>query len=133
MVKKLSLIIIICAVAVSLAFSEEGKSAKRDYVLKTEGASTVMGVVKTVIPADLSRINSAIIIRDPDGKETKFELRPSAVIYEGTDGKLLSLKEVKEGDKVQINYLSFEFGIPKATAVKLLPIEQSPAEEKDVK
>ena len=131
MMKKILLSVIICAFA--LSFSQEAKAARRDYNLKTEGTDSVTGVVQSAIPSDLSRISSRIVIRGENGQEAAFELRPSAVIYKGTDGTLLSLKEIKAGDKVRIDYLRFGYGESKATGVKLLMPEEAAQKEEDIK
>lgn len=126
--KKSLLKIIICGIAASLFFIPELRAEKSDYNLKAEGADTVIGIVTSTLHSGLSRVNSAVIIKDENGKETEFELRPSAVIYNGTDGKLISLKELKAGDRVKVDYLNLNIGRLKAIGIKVLSTEEAPAQ-----
>jgi len=124
--KKIILTIAVFVLAVSLSSAGEGPNpvVKKDYDYKTEGARSLTGALKSVTPSDLTRTTTAIIIATDDGKEIKFSVKPSAVIYNGSDGKILSIREIPQGEVIRIDYVTAGEGIYKATAVKVLAKEE---------
>jgi len=114
--------------------SPESKGAvvKTDFMLKGSEAFSITGTVRSVIPADLTRPNSGIVITGTDGKDVEFEVRPLAVVYQASDGKLLSLTEVTPDQRVQVSYMVTYDGKSQATAVKILQKEEPKAETPSV-
>jgi len=128
--KRIILAIAVLAISASLAFAEEVKTlVKKDFNLKTEGSETFTGSVKSIILADLTRPNSGLTVTGDLGKDAEFEVSPAAVIYNGSNGGLLSLKDIAVGDKVSVNYNKTKEGVLRAEGVKLLPKEETAVKE----
>ncbi len=125
--KRLVLTAAVLALTAFLSFAEEANNAKGDYTVRAEGLESMTGVVKSVHPADLTRPNSVIVITDESGKDLEIALRPSAVVYKGEDGKMVSLNELGAGQRVQVSYARMGANMLKADAVKILPVKQEEA------
>jgi hypothetical protein len=130
--KRLVLIAAMLALGACLSFAEDANSARGDYTVRTEGLESVTGVVRSVQPAGLTRPNSVIVVTDESGKDLAITLRPSVVVYRGEDGKMVSVKELAELQRVQVSYAMSDGRTPKAEAVKILPLlskeESKPAD-----
>ena len=125
--RKTITIVAIYVLAVSLAFAEETTTVKEDYNLRAEGTEAFTGAVKEVMAADLTRPNSELIVTGEDGNDTKFIVSPTAAVYNSSDGRLLNLKGLQAGEKIQVNYNTTKEGAYKAVAVKVLAKDEGMA------
>jgi len=114
--------IILLSLVCGCAFAEDTGAQKKDFNLVAGSPNSVVGVVKRSIPADLAGLRPAITITDDSGKDIDFTLKANTVIYTGVDGRLLSVKEIPAGGKVQVGYEIIK-GVNYASAVRLVPVE----------
>jgi hypothetical protein len=124
--KKIIFAVMICAIAASAA-AEDAKVVKKDYELKGQEGQLVVGALKVVVPSDLTRPTTGLIITDKDGKDVEFVVKPLAVVYNAVDGTMLNLRDIPAGEVVQVSYKTTSEGSRQAMAVKVLPKEQKPA------
>jgi len=123
--RKFLMVVVGCAMAYSLAFGEEAKVVKREYTLKDTESPAMTGMLKGVMPSDLSRPNTGMVMTTDDGRDVEFEVRPAAPVYDGATGALVSLKAVPSGSKIRVNYHESPAGKLQAVAVKVLPKEEA--------
>lgn len=91
----------------------------RDTSLRDAGCESVTGVVECVLPSGIMRPRARITITDQAGARYEFIIKTLAVIYD-PDGALMSLCDIGEGAKVQINYRVRPSGVNEATAIKVI-------------
>ncbi|MFA6079021.1 MAG: hypothetical protein WC779_04685 [Candidatus Omnitrophota bacterium] len=123
--RRLLLIAAVLVFGASLSFAEEGKVSGGDYTMRAEGLESITGVVKLVQPAGLIRPNSVLIVTDETGRDLSITMRPSAAVYKGTDGKMVSLKELVAGQRVQVSYSAMGGTVLRGEAVKILQAKQA--------
>ncbi|GEM_PF-6033192 len=119
--------VILLSIACVRSFAEDANIQKKDFSLVSAAPHTAVGTVRTSVPADLARTEPALTITDDSGKDIDFTLKANTVIYSGSDGRLMSVKEIPVGDKVQVNY-DIVKGVNYAAAVRLVPAEPIAAE-----
>jgi len=95
-----------------------GYAAAADYNLKGEEGQTLEGNIASILPADLVRPNAKVVISVENGQNVTFEVKPLAVIYNGADGRIMSLTELTVGQMVKINYTA-KGGSMQITAIKV--------------
>lgn len=104
----------------SFSSAQESAQVKKDFEVRNPEARTITGIIKTVMPADLSRPNTIIIMTDEGGADVVLTLKPTAVIFNGSDGAILSVREIAAGAKIRANYNETVDGIYKVSAIKLI-------------
>lgn len=126
--KKVIITILILAGSVSFSFADEGeqspaqeapKKVIKEVTLKTAAADFITGKVDSVMPADLTRPRSKIVIVDGAGNSHEFVIKALAVIYDST-GRFLTLDDVCPAQEVQVNYITKADGTREAAAIKIL-------------
>ena len=117
--KKTLAIIMVTFLGIGCALANENKIVKREYNIVTEGAKTCDGILKQVLPLDYSRTNPVIIVQGVNDAAAEFVVRPSAAVFNGSDGKLISLKDVPLGSPLQVTYDVVD-GVSKASGIKVL-------------
>lgn len=123
--KRFILIAVLLVMAFSPASAEEAPIVKKDFELKDAGPQAMTGIIRAVLPADLAQPRSRLIIGSEEGKEVEFSVRAAAVVYDAADGRILSLTELKAGDRVRVNYNISKDGVCEAMAVRLLSKEET--------
>jgi len=118
------LAIFISCLAVSMVFAEEATTVKKEVNLRTEGTEVAEGKVRSVTPSGIAKPNADLIIIDDKGSEIRFTVSSAAVVYSGSDGRLMSLDEILVGQRVLANYVKTKDGTYKATGVKVFPKEE---------
>lgn len=119
--KKLVVVLAVCLFAAGVVFADAGEKAtvKKDYSINVGESKVMAGTISYVTPSDFSRPNSKVMITDANGAYYEFVLRPSALIFTSTEGKLLTLRDLKTGDKVEINYRAKD-DVNEAVAIKVV-------------
>jgi hypothetical protein len=116
----LKLVALISVLAVSaVSAQEEARNVKKDYSINVGESQIVSGVVGTVVPSDMSKPSAKLSITCEDGANIDFTVKPSALIFTSSGGRLLTLKDVKPGDQVTVNFRKKD-GINEAVAVKVV-------------
>lgn len=119
-------LVMVIAAPVS-AGAEEELRGRREYDVRQERAQVLEGTVKSVVPADLQRINPALIMADEGGNEVEFKLRPSCVAFSAATGKIMSLKELVPGTKVRVSFETMRSGSLRASVIKVMETPPPPA------
>lgn len=118
--EKLVFVAVIWVTMISVSFADEPKAARKDFELRGQAGSIVVGNLKAVLPSDLSRPETGLVVTDENGKEISFTVKPLAVIYSAVDGTLMSVKEISPGSRVQVSYSTTPQGRLRAAAVKVM-------------
>jgi hypothetical protein len=118
--KKLFFAALLCAMMMYGSFAEGAKAVKKDFELKASAGKVVIGSLKAVLPSDLSRPETGLIVSDENGRDISFTVKPLAVIYSAVDGTLMSIRDIPSGGRVQVSYLPAPQGKLRATAIKVL-------------
>ena len=124
--------ILISCLAASVSFAEESNTVKKEVNLRTEGTEVAEGKVLSVTPSGVAKPSADLVIIDDKGSDVRFTVSSAAVVYSGSDGKLMSLNELLVGQRVLVNYVKTKDGANKATGVKAFPKEEERAAEEDV-
>ena len=71
--------------------------------------------------AGLLRTNPVIFVKSANDAANEFIVRPSAAVFNGSDGRIISLSDVPLGSPLHITYDIVD-GVQKASGIKLLAV-----------
>ena len=140
--RKIAIVLVMLAATFSFAFADEGEEAPaspaaaapamqaepqqqqstkaaREAILKTVDPDQMSGKVADILPSDLTRPKSKLIIVDESGNETAFSVKALAVIY-SENGTMMALSELQKGAEVQVNYRTIKDKVREATSIKII-------------
>jgi hypothetical protein len=98
---------------------QQGAKVIKEAILKTVDPDQVTGKVIDILPSDLTRPKSKLIIADENGNETEFSVKALAVIY-SENGTMMALNELQKGAEVQVNYRTIKDKAKEATSIKII-------------
>lgn len=112
-------VLTILAVFSTASIIRAGDGREREATLKTSGTMSVTGKVSAVEPANtLTRSKARISIIDENNNPLQFLVEAAAVVYDST-GRIISLKDIPAGTKVQVNYKEKANKVMEASAIKI--------------
>ena len=140
--RKITIVFLMFAAAFSFAFADEGEEAPaspavaapvmqaepqqqqpakavKEAILKTVDPDQMVGKVADILPSDLTRPKSKLIVADENGNETEFSVKTLAVIY-SENGTMMALSELQKGAEVQVNYRTIKDKVKEATSIKII-------------
>ena len=140
--RKIAIVLLMLAATFSFAFADEGEEAPaspaaaapamqaepqqrqptkaaREAILKTVDPDQMSGKVADILPSDLTRPKSKLIIVDESGNEAEFSVKALAVIY-SENGTMMALNEFQKGAEVQVNYRTIKDKVKEATSIKII-------------
>jgi len=118
--QKVLIAVFACLAMIGVSFAEESRAVKKDFELRASAGNITVGNLKAVLPSDLSRPETGLVVTDGDGKDVSFTVKPLAVVYSALDGTLMSISDVPPGERVQVSYQATPKGKLQATSVKVL-------------
>ena len=96
-----------------------GTRVIREASLRAADAQSMEGSVVSVTPSGVMQPRSKVVIADASGAQAEFSVKVLAVIYDST-GAILSADQLRQGDRVLVNYRIKGSGAKEATSVKVL-------------
>jgi len=91
----------------------------REASLRTADSQSMEGSVACVTPSGIMQPRSKVTVSDAAGNNVEFTVKVLAVIYD-SKGTILSVDQLCQGDKVQVNYRTAGCNIKEATSIKVL-------------
>jgi|GEM_PF-6812022 hypothetical protein len=96
-----------------------GTRSIREASLRTADSQVMEGSVVCVIPSGIMQPKSKVTVSDAAGNQVEFTVKVLAVIYDSS-GTILSVDQLCQGDKVQVNYRTALCNIKEATSIKVI-------------